>query len=118
MKEIETGINLDHIFDLRKKFTIIGLTGKTGSGCSEVSTLLTQGFKDESFTNPIDFFRESRGKYIHNTYRSHRICYNYAKDNFVSFAEIKYKDVITLFILQKPLESLIRVCFFSKKVCF
>lgn len=107
MKEIETGINLDHIFDLRKKFTIIGLTGKTGSGCSSVSTLLTQGFNDKSFTNPIDFFRESRGKSIHNAYRSHRICYNYAKDNFVSFAEIKYKDLITLFILQEPLESLI-----------
>ena len=106
MREIETGINLDHIFDLRKKFTIIGLTGKTGSGCSEVSTLLTQGFKNESFTNPKDFFRESRGKSIHNAYRSHRVCYNYAKENFYAFAEIKYKDVITLFILQEPLNSL------------
>jgi len=107
MKEIETGINLDHIFDLRKKFTIIGLTGKTGSGCSEVSTLLTHGFKDKSFTDPKEFFRESRGKIFHNAYRSHRICYNYAKENFKSFDEIKYKDVITLFILTEPLDNLI-----------
>lgn len=107
MKEFENGINLDQIFDLRKKFTIIGLTGKTGSGFSEVSDLLKQGFKENFFTNPIELFRKYRGKSIHNAYRSHRICYNYAKENFKSFEEIKYKDVITLFILSESLDNLI-----------
>jgi len=107
MNETNTGINLDHIFDLRKKFTIIGLTGKTGSGFKEVSNLLKQGFNEDSFTNPNEFFRESRGENFHNAYRSHRICYNYAKGNFNAFEEINYKDVITLFILAEPFINLV-----------
>ena len=83
MEEIETSINLDHIFDLRKKFTIIGLTGKTGSGCSNIATLLTHGFTEDNFTDPREIFRMFRNNYIHNAYRSHIICYNYAKNNFI-----------------------------------
>lgn len=108
MEKDKTEISLDHVYDLRKRFTVIGLTGKTGSGCSDVSSLLTKGFDKDTFTDPKDFFRESRGKSIHNAYRSHRISYNYAKENFVPYSEIKYKDVISLFLLQEPLEHLIK----------
>ena len=108
MEKNESGISLDHVYDLRKRFTVIGLTGKTGSGCSEVSSLLTKDFDKNSFTNPNDFFRESRGKSIHNAYRSHRISYNYTQENFVPYSEIKYKDVISLFLIQEPLEHLVK----------
>lgn len=55
-----------------------------------------------------NFSESPGGKFFHNAYRSHRICYNYARDNFKSFHEIKYKDVITLFILTEPIDDLIK----------
>ena len=105
---MEKGISLDHIYDLRKKFTILGLTGETGSGCSDVATCLTNGFGDGmEFEDPIAVFKRFRRKSIHNEFRKHRIVYNYAKDNFKPFTEIKYKHVITLFLLEFDLNYLV-----------
>lgn len=34
------------IYENRQKFVVIGLTGKTGSGCSTVAKILEQGYSD------------------------------------------------------------------------
>ena len=108
MNKEKEGINLDHIYNLRKKFTVIGLIGKTGSGCSEVSNKLIKGFGGgEDYTNPLRNFKEFHGLNLNNAYRKHRIVYNYAKVNFKQYVQIKYKDIVTLLLLQNSLEDLV-----------
>ena len=98
------GIDLNNIYKLRNDFTIIGLTGQTGSGCSEISSQLAKGFEDgNNFENPLKIYHGQGEHFIHNSYRKHRIVFDYAKVNFKPFTEIKYKDVITLFLLKYPL---------------
>lgn len=105
--EISTGIDLNSIYNLRSSFTIIGLTGKTRSGCSEVAAQLVRGFNDgNDYTDPKEIFRLEGGKFYHNDYRKHRILYEFACHNFKPFVEIKYKDVITLFLLKYSIEKL------------
>lgn len=95
------GIDLNNIYKLRSDFTIIGLTGQTGSGCSEVASQLVKGFDDgKDFENPMIIFQKHGSKFIHNDFRKHRIVYNYAEVNFKPFREIKYKDVITLILIK------------------
>jgi len=107
MNKEPEGINLDHIYNLRKKFTVVGLTGKTGSGCSEVSNQLIKGFGDgEDYTNPLEIFKFFHGLNLRNAYRKHRIVYNYAKVNFKQYVQIKYKDIVTLLLVQNSLDDL------------
>ena len=43
---------IEKIYENRQKFVVIGLTGKTGRGCSTVAEILEKGY--ESY-NPVDF---------------------------------------------------------------
>ena len=45
-------IDLSHIYNLRNNFTVIGLTGQIGSGCSEVAEQLVKGFNRIDFEDP------------------------------------------------------------------
>jgi len=88
-------IDLSQIYQLRSDFTVIGITGRTGSGCSEVAMQLAKGFEDgKDFEDPLPF------PFPHNSYRKYRIIYDYAKVNFRPFSLIKYKDVLLLFLLE------------------
>jgi len=96
-------VDLSHIYQLRNDFTIIGLTGRTGSGCSEVAKQLAKGFDEgKEFENPYAF------GFKHNSYRKYRIIYEYAKVNFQPFSLIKYKDVLTLFLLEHSFDEFIQ----------
>ena len=95
-------IDLSHIYQLRNNFTIIGLTGRTGSGCSEVAKQLSKGFEEgRDFESPYSF------GFKHNSYRKYRIIYEYAKINFQPYSLIKYKDVLTLFLLEQGFDEFI-----------
>ena len=48
------GIDLSQIYNLRNNFTVIGLTGQIGSGCSEVAEQLERGFKEGKYEDPIE----------------------------------------------------------------
>lgn len=101
------GLDLNSIYSLRSNFTIIGLTGKTKSGCSEVADQLVKGFNGGlDFTDPKELFKAAGGKFLHNSFRKHRIIYEFASHNFKPFTEIKYKDVITLFLLKYSISKL------------
>ncbi len=93
---MKKGIDLKNIYELRKSFTIIGLTGRTGSGCSEVAELLEKGFNIPDYLEPI---KNSEN----NTDRKYKIVYNYAKQNFKSYFLIEYKQVISLYIFSQNL---------------
>ena len=45
-------MDLSHIYSLRNNFTLIGLTGQIGSGCSEVAEQLSNGFRYERLRRP------------------------------------------------------------------
>ena len=87
-------LDLSSIYNLRSNFVVIGITGRTGSGCSEVASLLSKGFDANLFPAPETF------PLMHNSYRKYRILYKYAKENFKPFTLLEYKDIISLFILK------------------
>lgn len=94
------GTDLSPLFDQRHNFTIIALTGRNGSGYHRIATLLENGFNPPDYPEPIDF------PIINNSYKKYRIVYNYAKENFIPFKLIRYRDIITLFILRAGFDNL------------
>jgi deoxycytidylate deaminase len=104
------GIDLSHIYNLRNKFTIIGLTGQIGSGCSEVAEQLERGFRYSDFEDPLEVGIDRTDPALpirHNSYRKYRIVYKYAKENFKGYTRINYKDVLIIFLLQNSFNAFI-----------
>lgn len=99
--KIYTGLDLEKIYELRKKFIVIGITGTTGSGCTKVADILMKKFDENLF--PTGDLLE----YKHNNDRKYNIVYNIAKENWEPFVKIKYSDVITFILLSKKYKELI-----------
>ena len=80
---------VDKIYTLKNNFILIGLTGKTGSGCSTVANILKNGYSDYKAVNEKD-------KYIQQ--KKDRIIKNFASKNFQnkSFYIIKPSTVIVM----------------------
>lgn len=98
---MSASIDLSHIYNLRNDFTIIGLTGQIGSGCTEVAEQLTKGFNNIDFEDPHKIgFDYKNEEFKHNSFRKYRIIYNYSKENFKSYSRINYKDVLVMFLLK------------------
>ncbi|WP_312652075.1 dCMP deaminase [Proteiniclasticum sp.] len=87
-------IALEKLFNERKDFIIIGLTGRTGSGCTTVAELLTKDFRDLDL--PIPKVQE----FHTNEERKYSVLHKYAERNWVKFTRIKMSDIITSFILE------------------
>ncbi len=98
---MSTSIDLSNFYHLRSDFTIIGITGRTGSGCSTIAGQFEKGFIETDYPNPTDFSS------IHNSYKKYQIIYRFARENFYPFKVIRYKDILTLFIVQHGLENLV-----------
>lgn len=80
---------IDQIYSLRKNFMVIGLTGRTGSGCTTVADLLT---------NEITYLRSNHKDFregdITNQVRKDRIIRNFIKHNWSPFIKITASDII------------------------
>lgn len=108
MDTANKAIDLSHIYNLRNNFTIIGLTGQIGSGCSEVAEQLSKGFNNIDFESPSEVGIDYKTLEIkHNSYRKYRIVYDFAKVNFKSYSRINYKDVLIIFLLQYSFNNFI-----------
>lgn len=90
---------VEKIFAERKDFIIIGLTGRTGCGCSTVANLLAKDFKELQAPIP-------NGNTIDD--RQYRIVYNYANESWSPFRIIEMKHVIFTFILENTFEDTLR----------
>lgn len=90
---------VEKIFAERKDFIIIGLTGRTGCGCSTVAKLLEKNF--EELEAPIP-----NGNNVDD--RQYRIVYNYAKESWSPFRIIEMKHVIFTFILENRFEETLK----------
>ncbi|PQJ72204.1 cytidine/deoxycytidylate deaminase family protein [Polaribacter butkevichii] len=89
-------MELTELYKLRRGFTIIGITGRTGSGCSKVSDILANDFKEleKGIRNVEEIDNDIFQKKI-------TICKNYLNhnDNWQNFELIKYKDLLLFYLL-------------------
>jgi len=83
---------VEKIFGERKDFIIIGLTGRTGCGCSTVANLLGKEFTE--LQPPIP----KKNGTIED--REYKIVYDFAKKAWMPFQIIEMKHVIFTFILE------------------
>jgi deoxycytidylate deaminase len=97
------GMDLEAIYSLRKNFTIIGLTGRTGAGCTEVASIIKNGFDEHIFPKPTKPSNDSES----DDYRKYKIVYNYAKNNFRPYKIIEYRHILTYIILMHPFKELV-----------
>lgn len=89
--------SVKEIYKSKNQFIVIGLTGKTGSGCSTVAEILKNGYKEYQAVNEKD-------KYIQQ--KKDRIIKNFASINFdkKNFYIIKPSTIIMMiFILEKSI---------------
>lgn len=90
-----TGKAIENIYAEREKFIIIGLTGRTGSGCTTVSDILkTEKFDDLWLREPKTTNFDSAEE------RKYQIIYSYAKKHWNSFFRISMTDMIFSFVFQ------------------
>lgn len=91
--------NIDKIYENRGEFIIIGLTGKTGSGCSTVADILENGYKNY---DTVDYTTSD----IQN--RKASIIKKFASENFIE-NDKKFKII-------KPSTILMMLFLFDNKI--
>ena len=79
-KKIESHKGSEPVFKQRRDTILIGLTGRTGSGCSYVASLLKKNIEDLH----SDFSEINDGK-ITNEWRQKRIINDFIKKNWYPF---------------------------------
>ena len=91
---------VEEIFKLRNSFLIIGLTGRTGAGCSTIAEYLKTDFTEFTCVEPVDVLEEvNEYRVENNESRAYKIVYKYARDTWNPFEVIKASDIIFFFIL-------------------
>lgn len=96
-----------NIYELRQKFMIIGLTGRTGSGCTTIANLLKEDF--QNLFPPVPAVHHAG---ITNDERKYRIEYNFLKSvwnkkNFY-FQVIKASDIIFYYVLKAGFDTFLQ----------
>lgn len=93
---------IDRVFQLRENFVIIGLTGRTGSGCTTVAEKLATKEWKELKSNYKDFNSQP----IDNVVRKNRIVHRYLKDHWKqAFDVISASDIIFYYALKESFED-------------
>ena len=92
---------IDRVFQLRENFVIIGLTGRTGSGCTTVAEKLATSEWDELKSNYKDFNSQP----IDNVVRKNRIIHRYLKEHWTqAFDVISASDIIFYYALKEKFD--------------
>lgn len=88
---------LQQLYSLRKNFTVIGLTGRVGSGCSQIANALSnKDFIDKVKCDSKTFEESLKPEDI-----KYKICADYLsyEGNYKPFHVLSYKDVLLLHLL-------------------
>lgn len=93
---------IDNIYEEREKFIIVGLTGRTGSGCTTVSKILSTEIFEE-----LNLHEPKTTDFDTNEQRKYQIVYSYIKQHWSPFFRISMTDVIFSFIIQESFDNLI-----------
>ncbi|WP_330442831.1 hypothetical protein [Flavobacterium sp. C4GT6] len=90
-------MKLKKLYSLRKDFTIIGLTGRVGAGCSEIAQKLSDNNFIKNFS-PSEFNNSSAAEDL-----KLNICYNYlnSNNNWRPFTIINYKNVLLFHLIHE-----------------
>lgn len=90
-------MKLTKLYHLRKDFTVIGLTGRSGAGCSEIANILTSSTFNDDVSK---LFKETTSS---NEQLKVNICLKYLNgdNNWTPYKTIKYKDVLLMHILHE-----------------
>ena len=92
---------IDRVFQLRENFVLIGLTGRTGSGCTTVAEKLKVLDLEELKSN----YKEFDSLPIDNVVRKNRIIRRYLEKHWTqSFEVISASDVIFYFALKESFD--------------
>lgn len=92
MSQPEVAAALHNLFARREQVVVIGLTGRTGSGCSTVAELLTRNFENLNPPHPVNSNPIPEQ-------RKYRIAHEYSKKHWTPFTSISLSNVIQSFIL-------------------
>ncbi len=94
-------MKLDHLYSLRRSFTVIGLTGRTGSGCTTMATLLSGSYSTLQKKGLRNFTKEKNKDDLF--LRKYHIVKQFVStgDNWIPFDVISYKNVILLYLFNK-----------------
>lgn len=110
-------MKLRKLYSLRTDFTIIGLTGRVGSGCTEIANTISQ----------IDFIEKiSPQNHLGTSLTDNlkfTICYNYLKPegNWTPYKIIDYRNVLLLHLLhetsktENPVDTFLEIVFQNGK---
>lgn len=99
MDEQLIAAGLKGLFDRRGQFIVLGLTGRTGSGCTTAADLLTKSFGDlrlEPIASPLVSVEQ----------RKHRVIVEFSEKNWVPFIEVSVTLVIVTFMLDADVGEL------------
>lgn len=83
------------LFDSMKSFVVLGLCGRTGSGCTEAANILGKNFSDLNLPPPS----AAPGGSVQDA--EELIIYNYAEKNWVPFYRIKTSSLMTGYLLEE-----------------
>ena len=97
MTEVSDALN--RLYQEKSQFIVLGLTGKTGSGCSRAAQLLKS-------TSP-NFPESSKIYDSNNDKRKYRIIHKFITNNWKPFTVIQVRAVITSIILELDFDSFI-----------
>lgn len=91
-KSSNSPVSVKEVYKNRSQFVLLGLTGRTGSGCTTSSSILSSTFKEIKAPKPklID----------DNDERKYRIVYEFSKKNWKPYFCIQIKDIITSFVIE------------------
>lgn len=96
-------MDIKEIYTLRDKFSIIGLTGKTGSGCTRFSKIISKPIKYSNNTmlrEPKDIVFDNKVSSNNVIFkRKYSICYNYFKKHDDKYETISYISSILFYTI-------------------
>lgn len=104
---------VEKIFDGRNKFIIVGLTGRTGSGCSTAAGILSH--KSPNFPTYHDTTVEEETFYSGLNGKRYNIVKKYASHNWSPFFQIKVSDVIGAYFVRMDLNYLCEFIYKNKR---
>jgi deoxycytidylate deaminase len=94
-------VDLNELYSNRTNFTVIGLTGRNGSGYDVIAEALTKSFDELKLPDPNSFSVE------HNSYKKYRIIHDFVKVNHTQFTKLAYRDFIILYLLKYTFDDFI-----------
>lgn len=101
--------SVEQVYKNRSQFVVVGLTGRTGSGCTSSANILEETFKNIKPPEPC--------KKDDNEERKYRIVYNFSEQNWEQFVVIHIKDTITSFIVENSYDEFLEFLKLNEKEC-